>query len=89
MIAKAQTVESTLRRPLRLWPGVVIVILQWVTRFAIPLIAPDVASFAVLSGPIGGLAVIVWWAFFSRAPWSELWRSTPVRPLLSSCEFHS
>ena len=59
------------QRPLRLWPGVVIVILQWSTRFALPLVAPDSAAFAALSGPIGGLAVMVWWAFFSRAPWSE------------------
>ena len=67
----AQTDEPTRQKPVRLWPGVVIVILQWSTRFALPVIAPDVAAFAVLSGPIGGLAVIVWWAFFSRAPWSE------------------
>ncbi len=66
-----QTDEPTGQKPLRLWPGVVIVILQWLTRFALPLIAPDVAAFAALSGPIGGLAVIVWWAFFSRARWSE------------------
>jgi outer membrane protein assembly factor BamB len=67
----AQTVESTRPRPLRLWPGVVIVLLQWLARFAVPVIAPDAAPFAALSGPIGGLAVIVWWTFFSRAPWSE------------------
>ncbi len=67
----AQTDEPTRQKPLRLWPGVVIVILVWLTRFALPLIAPDFAGFAVLSGPVGGLAVIVWWAFFSRATWSE------------------
>ena len=70
-MAIVQTDEPTRQKPLRLWPGVVIVILQWLTRFSLPLIAPDVGAFAVLSGPIGGLAVIVWWAFFSRAPWSE------------------
>ena len=67
----AQTDEPTLQKPLRLWPGVVIVLLQWLASFTLPLIAPDLASFAVLSGPIAALAVIVWWAFFSRAPWSE------------------
>jgi outer membrane protein assembly factor BamB len=70
-MAIAQTDESTLQKPLRLWPGVVIVLLQWLTRFGLPVIAPDLGPFAVLSGPIGALAVVVWWVFFSRAPWSE------------------
>lgn len=70
-MANAQTVESTRRRPLRLWPGVVIVVLQWLTRLGLPVIAPDVGSFAVVSGPTGALAVAVWWLFFSRAAWSE------------------
>jgi hypothetical protein len=67
-MADAQTIESTRQRPLRLWPGVVIVLLQWLTWFALPVIAPDFESFAVVTGPIGAL---VWWVFFSRAPWSE------------------
>jgi outer membrane protein assembly factor BamB len=70
-MANAQTVESTQQRPLRLWPGVVIVLLQWLTRLGLPVIAPDIGSFAVGSGPIGALAVVVWWVFFSRAAWVE------------------
>jgi hypothetical protein len=62
---------KTTKEPLRLWPGVVIVLLQWLTGFAVPFIAPDLASFAVVSGPIGALAIVVWWIFFSRAPWVE------------------
>jgi outer membrane protein assembly factor BamB len=50
---------------------VVIVLLQWLTRLGLPVIAPDFGSFAVVSGPIGALAVVVWWVSFSRAPWSE------------------
>ena len=70
-MANAQTVDSTPRKPLRLWPGVVIVLLQWLTRFGLPMVAPDFGSFAVLSGPVGFLAVVLWWVFFSRARWSE------------------
>jgi outer membrane protein assembly factor BamB len=56
---------------LRLWPGVVIVILQLLIRFGLPLVAPDKTMFGVLAGPIGGLAVLLWWLFLSRAPWAE------------------
>lgn len=61
------------KKPLRLWPGVVIVILQWLVRFVIPAIAPDAIVIAVFGGLLGGLAIIVWWAFLSRAPRFERW----------------
>ena len=70
-MAIAQTAEPAPRKPLRLWPGVVIVILQWLVRFGVPVVAPDAMGTAILVGAAGGLAVIVWWLFFSRAPWSE------------------
>jgi hypothetical protein len=73
-----QTDEPTSRKPLRLWPGVVIVIVQWLIAFGVPVIAPNAELFglplgllAVLAGVVGGLAIVVWWVFFSRAPWSE------------------
>ena len=72
-IANAQTGEPTLQKPLRLWPGVVIVVLQWLARFGIPIVVPDGALFGVMGGIFGGLAIVVWWAFFSRAPRSERW----------------
>jgi outer membrane protein assembly factor BamB len=59
------------RKPLRLWPGVVIVILQWLVRFGLPIVAPQATLYAVLGEVVGGLAIIVWWVFFSRAPWAE------------------
>ena len=37
-MASADTLETTRRRPLRLWPGVVVVVLQWVTRFGLPVV---------------------------------------------------
>jgi outer membrane protein assembly factor BamB len=61
----------TPRRPLRLWPGVVAVALQWLLFWALPLLLPHQGGTALLGGVVGALAVIVWWLFFSRAPWVE------------------
>ncbi|MCZ6725943.1 MAG: hypothetical protein O7A98_01155, partial [Acidobacteria bacterium] len=74
-MAIAQTDEPTLQKPLRLWPGVVIVVLQWLVRFVVPVVVPalEAQAFGLLGGLLGGLAVVVWWAFFSRAPRSERW----------------
>lgn len=69
-IANSQTDERT-QRPLRLWPGVVIVILQWLVRFGAPIVAPEAIMFAMIGEFVGGLAIVVWWVFFSRAPWSD------------------
>ena len=70
-MASAQTDASTRPKPLRLWPGVVIVILQWLMRFGVPLVVPEAIYIGVMGGFICGLAIVVWWVFFSRAPWSE------------------
>ncbi|MCA1602204.1 MAG: PQQ-like beta-propeller repeat protein [Acidobacteria bacterium] len=70
-MAIAQTDEPTAQKPLRLWPGVAIVVLQWLVWFVVPFIARDASMVAVLGGLAGGLAVVVWWLFFSRAPWAE------------------
>ena len=56
-----------------LWPGTAAVTLQWVIRFGTPLVAPQAAAFSVIGGMVGGLAVLVWWAFFSRVPPLERW----------------
>ncbi len=59
------------RKPLRLWPGVVIAILQCVVSFGAPVVRPDDTLLAVFAGPVGTLAIVLWWVFFSRAPWAE------------------
>ena len=69
----AQTDEPTTQKPLRLWPGVVAVMLQWLVRFGLPLVVPEAQSFGVIGGVFCGMAIVVWWAFFSRAPRSERW----------------
>ena len=71
--ANAQTDEPTRQKPLRLWPGVVAVMLQWLVRFGVPIVVPGAMAFGVIGGLFCGLAIVVWWAFFSRAPRSERW----------------
>ncbi|MEK6325675.1 MAG: PQQ-binding-like beta-propeller repeat protein [Acidobacteriota bacterium] len=63
--------EPAPRKPLRLWPGVVAVVLQWLLWFGVPVGVPDAMIFAMIGGVVCGLAVVLWWLFFSRAPWSE------------------
>ena len=67
----AKTVESNPRKPLRLLPGVVIVIVQWLLWFVVPVVAPDAGLVGLIGGAVTALAIVVWWLFFSRAPWSE------------------
>jgi len=69
----AQTGEPTPRKPLRLWPGVVAVVLLCLVRFGVPIFMPEDFAFAILGGLLCALAIVVWWAFFSRAPMLERW----------------
>jgi len=59
------------RKPLRLWPGVVIAILQLLLLFAVPAVVPDSTLYVVLGGVAGTALIALWWLFFSRAPWVE------------------
>ncbi len=71
-MAHAQADEPTRQKPLRLWPGVVIVALQLLARFVVPAFSPEAALYGIMGGVfVGGLAIVVWWVFFSRALWSE------------------
>src|SRR5229473_352301 len=68
----AQTNGLTPRKPLRLWPAVVIAVVQLLVMFGGPIVAPDAGlPVGMLGGVVGALAIVVWWLFFSRAPWSE------------------
>lgn len=58
-------------KKIKLLPGIIIVIIQWIVRFAIHPFFPDALLIAVLGGVLGGLVVIIWWTFFSRAPLGE------------------
>jgi outer membrane protein assembly factor BamB len=60
------------RKPLRLWPGVLAVVLQWLVGFVLPIVFPETKLYGMLGGFFGGgLVVVLWWLLFSRAPWSE------------------
>ena len=66
------------RKPLRLWPGLVMAAVLVLLRYVVPFVAGDAVlfSFPVAVIGIGGgvalaAAIVVWWLFFSRAPWSE------------------
>lgn len=66
-----ETALATPRKPIRVWPGVIAVTLQWLGWFVVPVIFPQVPIVALLAGVIGGLVILVWWLLFSRAPWIE------------------
>src|SRR5262249_38720500 len=56
----------------RLWPGVLAVAMQWLAWFVVPVVIPEAALYGMMGGLIiGGLGVLIWWLFLSRAPWIE------------------
>jgi hypothetical protein len=61
------------RKPLRVWPGIVLVVLQWIARFGVKAVIPGIEGFglSVMSSLVITLLLIIWWAFFSRAKWLE------------------
>ena len=58
-------------KPLRLWPGVVIAILVVFLRFIAPTMLPFGFAIGLLGSAVGGLLMMLWWLFLSRAPWAE------------------
>ena len=62
---------STHRKSLRLWPGVIAAALQWIAWLIIPVVVPDWAGAGIIGAVVLGAVIVLWWLFFSRAPWSE------------------
>lgn len=58
-------------KPLRVWPGIVIVVLQWTARFGVKAVIPGIEGFGlgVMSSLVLTILLIIWWLFFSRAKW--------------------
>lgn len=65
---------------LRLKAGIIIVALQWLLWLVIPNViqGPWTRAVGVLGGLLGGLVMMVWWTFFSRAPRLERWTAIPI-----------
>jgi len=70
-VTLAHAAVPTPRRPLRLWPGVSAVTVQWLAWFGVSLVLPAAAPWGMVVALCAGLAVVLWWLFLSRAPWAE------------------
>src|SRR5215207_1996044 len=66
-----QAGEPTSQKPLRLWPGAAIAVLQLLCIFVLPTVVPETLIFGMLGGVVCALVILVWWVCFSRARWSE------------------
>jgi hypothetical protein len=74
-----QTYTSTGRQSLRLWPGVIFAVVLVLGRYVLPLVVPDeieiyslpLGLIAIFAGMLSAVGIVVWWMFFSRAPWLE------------------
>ncbi len=58
-------------RPLRLWPGLAAAVLLAISWYVVPIIFPDLALGALAVGLAGMAIIVLWWLFFSRAPWAD------------------
>lgn len=68
----ALTEQSIVPKPLRVWPGALAVALQWLALFVIPIVWPEAMLYGMVGGVfVGGATVLLWWLFFSRAPWRD------------------
>lgn len=65
--------DEITEKPLRLWPAVVAVALQWFFRIVVKALVPGITGFgyAVMGSLALALVLVIWWLFFSRARWRE------------------
>ncbi|HKO61723.1 MAG TPA: PQQ-binding-like beta-propeller repeat protein [Pyrinomonadaceae bacterium] len=77
--------EPKLRKPPRLWPGIIAAVLLVLFRFVVPAVAPNAMIFGVPGFALGllgaficALLILLWWLFFSRLPWVERLAAIPL-----------
>lgn len=69
--------KTKVRKPLRVWPGVVLALLILALRFIAPAVGPEkigqmpLSVIAAFGGLFASLAILLWWLLFSRARWLE------------------
>jgi outer membrane protein assembly factor BamB len=61
----------TAQKPLRLWPGVVLALLFLPLRLIVPFVVPEGDLYGTFGCIFAAVGILVWWLFFSRAPWVE------------------
>jgi hypothetical protein len=74
MQAEAELARPSTQSHLRLWPGIVLMLLVWAGRVManIPPGSPTQFMFGLMFIPMGALLLLnIWWLFASRLPWSD------------------
>ena len=69
-MSTSQVDLRTSRKALRLWPGIVAALALVFVRLVLPVVM-EAGPVPVIGGVVCALAILVWWLFLSRAPWSE------------------
>lgn len=59
-----------MQRPLRLWPGIAAAAVV-IAGLLVTTMLPVAADYGLIGTGVGVFAIILWWLFFSRAPWLE------------------
>ncbi len=71
--------NTTTRKPLRLWPGATLAALLVVSFFGVPALMPDAElPIGLLGAVLAALGIVMWWLLFSRAPWIERAAAIPL-----------
>ena len=65
--------ETRKQKNLRLWPGIVLIVVQILISYLIPVIAPNRMDISAIGGLVCCLLILLWWTIFSRAPHFERW----------------
>jgi len=91
MNVKTETDEPVPQKPLRLWPGIVLAVVLLLLSYVLPFIIPDALLISIFGGLLLGLAIVIWWAFFSLAPKIDRWLAIIliiVTPIITSLFNH-